>query len=97
MPRRGRRKYTRKEPESDDDMEVVEEDPVADVEEDAEVVVDDEEQDMLSEGKEDELDEDDQGEGDEVRGVLLESLDPSLNIRALGRGGRRCRRGRRRG
>ena len=71
MPRRGRRKSTRKEHDSDNDMEVVEEDPVVDIEEDAEVVVDDEEEeDVLTEGKEDELDEDDQGEGDEVRVVV---------------------------
>lgn len=63
MPRRGLRKSTRKEHDSDNDMEVVEEDPVADIGEDAEVVVDDEEEDMLTESKEDELDED---EGDEV-------------------------------
>ena len=64
-PRRGRRKSARKEVQmSDNDMDVVEEDPVAD--EDADVVVDDdEEEEVSSDDKEDELEDDEQGE--EVR------------------------------
>ena len=64
-PRRGRRKSARKEVHvSDNDMDVIEEDPVVD--EDAEVVVDDDdEEEVSSDDKEDELEDDEQG--DEVR------------------------------